>query len=59
MADRSKEQEFSEEETQRRFDAALRGARTAGHKPMSEMRQGKIEPKKASDKKRQKRNLKR
>jgi RNase P/RNase MRP subunit POP5 len=28
-----KDDQFSEEEAQRRFDAALRGARVAGHKP--------------------------
>jgi hypothetical protein len=28
--------QFSEQETQQRFEAALRGARTVGHKPMKE-----------------------
>jgi hypothetical protein len=29
--------EFSDREAQRRFEAALRGARIAGHKPMKSM----------------------
>jgi hypothetical protein len=33
--------EYSEQETRRRFEAALRGARMAGHKPQSEMKLGK------------------
>ena len=40
MAKRSKDSadQFSLEETRQRFEAALRGARITGHKPMSEMR---------------------
>lgn len=33
---------YSNQEAQRRFDAALRGARVVGHKPMSELRIGKV-----------------
>jgi hypothetical protein len=32
---------YSAEETRRRFEAALRGARLVGHKPQSEMKLGK------------------
>jgi len=39
MADK-KNEEYSEEETQLRFEAALRGARMVGHKPQSEMKLG-------------------
>jgi len=33
-APKKEDDQFTPEETQRRFDAALRGARIAGHKPM-------------------------
>jgi hypothetical protein len=33
--------EYSTLEAQRRFEAALRGARMVGHKPQSEMKLGK------------------
>ena len=33
--------DFSKEEVQKRFEAALRGARSVGHKPQSEMKLGK------------------
>jgi hypothetical protein len=33
--------QYSKEEAARRFEAALRGARLVGHKPMTEMRVGK------------------
>jgi hypothetical protein len=36
--------QFSAEVTQKRFEAALRGARIAGHKPMTDMRAGKAKP---------------
>jgi hypothetical protein len=36
---------FSKEEAHRRFEAALRGARSVGHKPQSEMKLGKSKPK--------------
>lgn len=39
-----KEHQYSAEETQRRLEAALRGARIAGHKPMTEMRSIKAKP---------------
>jgi hypothetical protein len=35
------DEKFSAEEAQRRLEAALRGARTVGHKPQSDMRLGK------------------
>ena len=41
--------EFSAKEAQQRFEAALRGARITGHKPMSDMKVGKKQrPAKAS-----------
>jgi hypothetical protein len=46
MKDRSKDQ-FSKKETKDRLEAALRGARIAGHKPMSE-----LSPKRPAKKKR-------
>ncbi len=36
MADK-KDQQYSEQEAQQRFEAALRGAKTAGHKTMKSM----------------------
>jgi hypothetical protein len=42
------EDEYSKEEAKTRFEAALRGAREAGHKPMKE------KPKKAEAKKKRK-----
>jgi hypothetical protein len=43
---------YSEEETQRRFEAALRGARTVGHAHRSTMKLGKprAKPKKSPPK---------
>lgn len=35
MAEKPKDEKFSAEETQKRFEAALRGARVAGHKPQT------------------------
>jgi hypothetical protein len=40
MAKDSK-QEYSEQETQRRFEAALRAARTVGHKLRTDMKVGR------------------
>lgn len=40
MSEKDKET-FGEPEAQRRFEAALRGARLVGHKPQSEMKLGK------------------
>jgi len=37
MARKQSEDSFSEQEAARRLEAALRGARIAGHKPMSSM----------------------
>ncbi len=34
-------EQYSEDEAQCRFEAALRGARIVGHKPQSEMKLGK------------------
>jgi hypothetical protein len=39
MTDR--DEEYSAQETNRRFEAALRGARMVGHKPQSDMKLGK------------------
>gem|GEM_PF-6267352 len=36
-----KTDQFGRKEAQQRFEAALRGARITGHKPMSEMKVGK------------------
>jgi hypothetical protein len=42
MAHETKKTEtFSDEETRKRFEAALRGAKAVGHKPQSEMKLGK------------------
>jgi hypothetical protein len=40
-----KEDKFDAGEAQRRFEAALRGARVVGHKSQSEMKIGKSRPK--------------
>ena len=39
------DEQYGEQEAQRRFVAALRGARVVGHKPQSEMKLGKREGK--------------
>jgi hypothetical protein len=39
-------EQFSPQESRRRLEAALRGARVVGHKPQSEMRLGKPRGKK-------------
>ena len=47
MASRShklQQDRYSEKEAQERFEAALRGARTAGHKQMSELQGKKVKP---------------
>jgi hypothetical protein len=41
MVSKSSDESYSKEEAQRRFEAALRGARLVGHKPQSEMKLGK------------------
>jgi hypothetical protein len=38
---KERDDQYSEQEAQRRFEAALRGARLVGHKPQSEMKLGK------------------
>lgn len=38
------DEKFSERESQKRFEAALRGARIAGHKPMKEVPKKRAEP---------------
>jgi hypothetical protein len=50
MAKKS-DDEFTPEQTQKRFEAALRGARVTGHKPMSDVAP-KRKTKSASKKKR-------
>jgi hypothetical protein len=50
--DNRKDDRYSEQEAQRRFEAALRGARMVGHKPQSEMKLGKRKQKKTSGSKR-------
>jgi hypothetical protein len=52
--DKVPRERFSKEETQRRFEAALRGARIVGHKTQSEMKLGKPRGKKAARLKRKK-----
>ena len=47
---RSSDDTYNSEEAQQRFEAALRGARVAGHKPMSEMRQGEPKPSRGAPK---------
>jgi hypothetical protein len=42
---------FNEEESRRRFESALRGARQVGHKRQSEMKIGKKRKKKQARKK--------
>jgi hypothetical protein len=46
--DKAPRERYSKEETQRRFEAALRGARIVGHKPQSEMKLGKPRGKKSA-----------
>lgn len=41
MGKKQSDAEFSAEETERRFIAALRGARSVGHKDREEMKLGK------------------
>jgi hypothetical protein len=48
---RTDNDKFSPEETRKRMEAALRGARIAGHKPMSEITPKK-KPKRQARKKR-------
>jgi hypothetical protein len=41
---RPSDQEYSEKEAAERLAAALRGARSVGHKPQSELKLGKRKP---------------
>ena len=41
------DEQYDQKEAKRRFEAALRGARVAGHKPQTEMKVGKAKPKRA------------
>jgi len=50
MAEKSDER-YDPKEAQRRFEAALRGAKLVGHKPQSEMKLGKATPKRSKTKK--------
>jgi hypothetical protein len=58
MAKPKREDQYSDQETQRRFEAALRGARMVGHKPQSEMKLGKPrgKPSKSSAKRKEKKS---
>lgn len=49
------EDQYNKDEAQRRFEAALKGARVAGHKPMSEI-SPQPEKKKAATKAKPKRS---
>jgi hypothetical protein len=48
--DSKSDEKFSAEESQKRFEAALKGARIAGHKPMESLirKNAKSQPEKAS-----------
>jgi hypothetical protein len=52
MTKKDAQENYSEDEARKRFEAALRGARIAGHKPMESLTQGKAKkqqkPKKKS-----------
>lgn len=48
MAPKKEGTQFTPEETQRRFEAALRGARIAGHKPMTALKADPPPPQKKS-----------
>jgi hypothetical protein len=52
MAKTHQNDQFSAKETRERFEAALRGARTVGHKTQSEMKLGKPRGKKPASPKR-------
>jgi hypothetical protein len=51
MPTQKSDDRFSEAETRKRMEAALRGARIAGHKPMSEIAPKRIIDKNAPRKK--------
>jgi hypothetical protein len=50
--DSKSDEKFSAEESQKRFEAALKGARIAGHKPMESLtrKKPKAQPKKRTKK---------
>jgi hypothetical protein len=54
MNRKSTDTEFSPKETQQRFEAALRGARLVGHKPMKDIPKRNGESRVAQSKKRRK-----
>jgi len=45
------DEKYSDEESQQRFEAALRGARVAGHKPRESLTQGKAKKQRKPKKK--------
>jgi hypothetical protein len=45
--------QFNKDEIQKRFEAALRGAKVVGHKPQSEMKLGKAKAKRKKSRKNQ------
>jgi hypothetical protein len=45
MDTKKTDEEYSEQEARRRFEAALRGAKIVGHKQQSEMKLGKSKAK--------------
>jgi hypothetical protein len=51
MSKDSKDQ-YSEQETQRRMEAALRGARITGHKPMADLKSDRSKSKRSTASKR-------
>jgi hypothetical protein len=53
MARKPSDDSFSEQEAARRLEAALRGARVAGHKTMGDLAKKKSPPKKTRSKKSQ------
>jgi hypothetical protein len=44
MATKTNDEQFSDEEAQRRFEAALRGAREVGHEPMKDIPPKRLKP---------------
>jgi hypothetical protein len=51
MATKDADDQYSEEESKKRFEAALKGARIAGHKPMESLTQGKAKKQRKPKKK--------
>jgi hypothetical protein len=46
MATKSDDEQYSPEESRKRLEAALRGARIAGHKPMADIPKKRVAKKK-------------